>query len=60
MWQNLNDDCLFSLLMGGMSSFFPWGSGVTDAKEENKEEEKSEICQRYTILFSIAIEENIL
>ena len=50
----LNDDCLFSLLIGVMSSFFSWGSGMTGAKEENKgEEKKKEICQRYTYLFSI-------
>ena len=36
----LNDDCLFSLLIGVMSSIFPRGSGVTGAKEANKGQEK--------------------
>ena len=36
----LNDDCLFSLLIGVMSSIFPRGSAVTGAKEANKGEEK--------------------
>ena len=42
--------------LGPLGPLVSRGSGMTDAKEENKEGEKSELYQRSTYLFIIALE----